>query len=308
MNAPSLIHTTGRTSQPVSVYYEQFEPSEPTARPLIVMIHGGAHSAECYQRTPDGRPGWVYRFVARGYPVVAPDWPGVGRSGFVPIDILDGETVVEGLSGLLRELDRPLVLLTHSMAGCYGWRLTELHHGQVMAVVGVAPSQPGNIQTVSPIVSETDTMLEIETFGRRMTIDKTAFNRPAEDTIRNKYIGASRYFPMQHLQSYTRGLLGLPPRILAQRRNVRGTQVRVSDPKKFAGKPVFVLLGSEDIDHPREVDEAIVFWLREQGAAADFCYLPDRGIVGNGHMMMLEKNSDDLADIMIDWLDRTLKR
>jgi hypothetical protein len=30
--------------------------------------------------------------------------------------------------------------------------------------------------------------------------------------------------------------------------------------------------------------------------------LGDVGIRGNGHMMMLEKNSDDIAGVMRDWL------
>ena len=29
-------------------------------------------------------------------------------------------------------------------------------------------------------------------------------------------------------------------------------------------------------------------------------------IHGNGHMMMLEKNSDDIAKVMADWLDHAL--
>ena len=34
----------------------------------------------------------VNDFVARGYPVVVPDWPGVGRSDYVPLDRLTGES------------------------------------------------------------------------------------------------------------------------------------------------------------------------------------------------------------------------
>ena len=34
--------------------------------------------------------------------------------------------------------------------------------------------------------------------------------------------------------------------------------------------------------------------------------LADIGIRGNGHMMMLEKNSDQIAAVMFDWLQKTL--
>ena len=66
---------------------------------------------------------------------------------------------------------------------------------------------------------------------------------------------------------------------------------------------ILVVTGTHDQGHPREHDEAIVDWLRAQGAHADFCYLGDRGIVGNGHMMMLENNSEQIADVIVDWLD-----
>ena len=44
-------------------------------------------------------------------------------------------------------------------------------------------------------------------------------------------------------------------------------------------------------------------WLNANGARADFCFLGDRGIVGNGHMLMLEDNSDEIAGIILDWLE-----
>ena len=84
---------------------------------------------------------------------------------------------------------------------------------------------------------------------------------------------------------------------------MHGRQVRVSDPGKLAGKRVLVITGTDDLDHAREVDGAIVTWLNGNGAKADFCFLADRGIVGNGHMLMLEQNSDEIAGIILDWLE-----
>jgi hypothetical protein len=46
-----------------------------------------------------------------------------------------------------------------------------------------------------------------------------------------------------------------------------------------------------------------VTWLNAGGAKADFCFLADRGIVGNGHMLMLEDNSDVIADVILEWLE-----
>lgn len=298
-----LAHETGLITAPVPVYFETFAPVAAKPRATVVMVHGGAHSGACYQRTADGRRGWAYLFAERGYRVVVPDWPGIGRSGYIPLDKLDGATVVEGLGALIRGLGGPVVLLTHSMSGCYGWRLLELHGDVIAALVGVAPGPPGNIQREAPVYGETDTVIETEQSGRRVRIDKTAPVVPSRDFVERKLVGDSRYFPRDRLADYAASLRPLPPNIVLERQNVHGRQIRVRDPGKLAGKRVLVITGTEDLDHSREVDGAIVTWLKAQGAKADFCFLADRGIVGNGHMLMLEQNSDQIAGIILDWLE-----
>src|SRR3954466_8929737 len=132
-----VIHETGLITAPVPVYFETFAPAAVTGRATIVMVHGGAHSGACYQRTADGRRGWAYLFAERGYRSVVPDWPGTGRSGYIPLDRLNGATVMEGLGALIRGLGTPVILMTHSMSGCYGWRLLELHGDIIDRLVGV---------------------------------------------------------------------------------------------------------------------------------------------------------------------------
>jgi hypothetical protein len=34
--------------------------------------------------------------------------------------------------------------------------------------------------------------------------------------------------------------------------------------------------------------------------------LADIGLRGNGHMMMMEKNSDAIAQVIVDWLDKNV--
>jgi len=211
--------------------------------------------------------------------------------------------VVEGLGALVRSLGAPVVLLTHSMSGCYGWRLLELHGDIIDRLVGVTPGPPGNIQKAAPVYAETEHEIETEASGQRVRIDKSAPVVPTRDFVERKLIGASRYFPRERIAGYAASLRPIPPNILLERQNVHGRQVRVSDPAKLAGKCVLVITGTDDLDHAREVDGAIVTWLNANGARADFCFLADRGIVGNGHMLMLEENSDEIAAIILDWLD-----
>ena len=62
--------------------------------------------------------------------------------------------------------------------------------------------------------------------------------------------------------------------------------MKVTDFSKYRGKRALVLIGTDDVDHPRELDMRIADWLNENGANADFWFLGDRGVSGNGHMMI----------------------
>jgi pimeloyl-ACP methyl ester carboxylesterase len=94
----------------------------------------------------------------------------------------------------------------------------------------------------------------------------------------------------------------IPVQLLTGRANLRGAQLVVERRDHFEGKPVLVLTGENDTDHPREADLATVEWLRGLGANVDYNFLADHGIRGNGHMLMSEENSSEIADIAAAWL------
>jgi len=166
----SVIHETGLITAPVPVYFETFAPAAATGRATVVMVHGGAHSGACFQRTADGRRGWAYFFAERGYRSVVPDWPGLGRSGYIPLAETSGEVIVAGLGEVLTALDRPAIVLTHSMSGAYGWKLLERHGERITKLIAVAPAPPGNIQKPAEIVGENADTVTIRLEGTTMTI------------------------------------------------------------------------------------------------------------------------------------------
>ena len=54
-------------------------------------------------------------------------------------------------------------------------------------------------------------------------------------------------------------------------------------------------------------DHCQVSYLQQAGVNVTFTYLPGVGIKGNGHYMMLEKNSDDIASYINGWIQKTVK-
>ena len=122
-----------------------------------------------------------------------PDWPGTGRSGYIPLDDLTGEVVVEGLGKILASLGEPALVMTHSMSGAYGWKLVENYGELIVKLVAIAPGPPGNIQAVSDIVSET-----ADTVVVRSSVTLTINLRQPVVSDRNfvevKLVGASTQF------------------------------------------------------------------------------------------------------------------
>lgn len=305
LSAPVRLRA-GFSGEKVPVYFERMDPLEPSGLPPVLMLHGGLHTGACYQVTVDGRPGWSHLFAARGHPVLVPDWPGHGRSGAGCASSLTGEVLCQAMARLVRELDSPIILVTHSMGGAMGWRLLELCKDRIVALVALAPGPPGNLQPEPDILEDNESSLVIQTLAGTITIQRDRDFIADRAWALAKLIGPSTRFPRQHLESYLRSLTPANARLVAERQNVFGTQVRVREPRGLAGKPVVVVTGTHDTDHSRTVDAEIVTWLKASGVNASHMWLGDLSIVGNGHMLMLESNSDEVCNAVLDWIGQKL--
>lgn len=76
----------------------------------------------------------------------------------------------------------------------------------------------------------------------------------------------------------------------------------MADPSQLSGLPVLVVTGTHDPDHAPADDWVIVDWLAGHGARAEHLLLGEHGAVGNGHMVVLEDNSDEVGEPLIGWL------
>jgi pimeloyl-ACP methyl ester carboxylesterase len=99
----------------------------------IVLIHGLWMTPRCWEH-------WVARYTAAGYTVLAPAWPGL--SGEVealsadptPLTTLSITTIVDHYERIIRDLDRPPMIMGHSFGGTFVQML--LHRG--LGAAGVA--------------------------------------------------------------------------------------------------------------------------------------------------------------------------
>lgn len=280
------------------IYVDHVKPRQAAGKIPVVMVHGGGHTGTCYLATPDLRPGWAERFAATGRSVFVPDWPGHGRSPMAEdFPKLGTADVANALLALLDEVG-PAVLLVHSASGPMAWWMTELRPDLVAAVVAIAPGPPANLLRDLP-----DDPVAI-----RALRDDASAGCPVYSTEdKPVWLGAdfaaafwanAPRFPRHAFEAYRRSIVPESARILNERFNIGGRGLKIRDPKSLAGHRIMIVTGDNDPRHPRDVDGATARYL-----GAEFVWLPDRGVRGNGHMMMIEDNSDELAALILAWLD-----
>lgn len=268
-----------------------------TGRLPIVLVHGGGHTGACYLTTPDGRPGWAPVFAC-GREVFVPDWPGHGRSPMrADFATLSSVEIATSLQRLLEEIG-PAVLLVHSASGPMAWWIAEQSPQAVAAIVGVAPGGPANLLPVLPDDAEAVARLkDDESLGCpvRVDEDKPLFIPPE---FMRAYWANSGRFPKQSFEAYRRSIVPESARLMNERFNIGGRGLRIADPANLAALPILIVTGDSDPRHPRAVDGATAQYL-----GAEFAWLPERGIAGNGHMPMCEDNSDEIAALIVAWLE-----
>lgn len=297
-----VAHRCGFAGGRPAVYYDELVPAD-AGRPPLVLLHGGAHTGSCYLTTADDRPGWAYALAGRGHRVVVPDWPGSGRSGKPEGDELTGEVVCKGLAAAIEGVGAPVVVMTHSMSGVYGWRLIEMLGPRIAALVAIAPGPPGNIQPEPKVLRRNAEAIEIQALSLTWRLSLTQPFLSDEQFVHKKLVGNSARFPRDRVAAYAATLQPLGPRLIFERQNIDGSQIKIGNTDGFRDKPILIVTGTDDIDHPRDVDGRIAEWLKSIGARVDYWFLQDRGIAGNGHMMMIEDNSDEIAALIADWIE-----
>lgn len=276
------------------VYADVVASAGGVSKPPIVMVHGGFHNGTAFLATPDGREGWATFFSRRGHHVYVMDWPGHGRSPSTPaFSQLSMADVGRSLGALLQEIG-PAIVFAHSASGPVAWWVAENYRAFVVAVVGLAPGAPANLVPALP--PEPVAPIDGDTTGHPIYAPT---NRPAfvDRAFMKAFWANSPRFPHEAFEAYARSIGPESPRILNERFNIGASGLHLTDTAQLHGLPMLVLTGDQDPRHPKDVDGALAAFL-----GADFVWLPDVGITGNGHMLMMEDNHEQLAELISRWL------
>ena len=247
----------------------------------LLMWHGGGLSGVTYETKPDGSPGWLNYFLRQGWDTYISDAMERGRSGWTdrfkgdpvflplgdpwerfrvgpigswnddkakrvaypgvqfPIDAYEQfmkqgvprwvTTDEQIIAAYIELVDKvcPCVVLVHSQAGAFGFKVAEARPDKVKALVAVEPSGIGDKEKVAAL------------------------------------------------------------------KNI----------------PIAVIYGDNAKDHPRwgKIRQNVAGYadaIRGGGGSVDLIDLPDVGIKGNTHMAMMDRNSDQVAEVIQKWFER----
>jgi pimeloyl-ACP methyl ester carboxylesterase len=305
----------------------------------IVLVHGGGGQGTDWMGTPDGRPGWATLLVQKGYKVYVVDRPGHGRSPFHPdthgqfpaqansleaisgrftppnptssnkplpfqhlhkqwpgtgevgSDDLDQFVASQGGSyvtvagnnnatavlahtawrergAMLLDKIGPAVIMTHSAGGPFGWLVAEVRPSLVKGIIAIeGGGQPFGGANV---------------WG--MSTIPVAYEPPVSDPSELKTVAVT---PTEE---------GVAPYKL-QAEPARKL-------KNLKGIPIVCVTAEASFASPG--NPGAVAYFKQAGCTAEELRLVDRGIHGNGHMMMVEKNNAEVLEPIVAWIEKNV--
>jgi pimeloyl-ACP methyl ester carboxylesterase len=301
------------------MYVQYMIPAEKRYQYPVVMVHGGGGQGT-HMMGIGGRPGWVHYFVQAGYSVYWLDRPSYGRSPYHPDALgpshLPNVPPYEGLvqtpvvfntaqwpgpggmsdpiidqfmaceSGNVRDeafhsdlvwhggvelLDRigPCILLTHAFGGFFGW--------------GVADRRPNLVKGIFAMEINGNPFAQQLRWG--LTASPIAYDPPVTNPAQFQLVDhtAPPDSPRPVVSPFK--LQAEPAR---KWKNLQGIPIGwLTTEFGGGGSPV-----------------ANVEFLKQAGCSAEMVRLRDYGIIGNGNLMLLEKNNHEVFGVVRDWLDR----
>ena len=308
----------------------------------IVMIHGGSQTGTNFTGTPDGREGWAQYFLRRGHAVyvvdqvargrsahfsqsqgpvaqgnlnrteqrfVAPErfnlwpqaakhtqWPGAGKPGDPAFEQFYASQFPSLVSfPKQQELNRdagialldkigPAILMTHSQSGTFHWPIADARPNLVKAIVAVEPN--------GPPVFETEFKGAPEWFA-----DMGAKKSSGLGEVPLTYDPPLK--SGEELAFVQQGKPDAPDLVRCWQQTEPARKL-----PKLANIPILIIVA--EASYHASYDHCTANYLTQAGVRNTMIRLESRGIRGNGHMMMLEKNSDQIAALMLEWIEKTV--
>ena len=292
------IDAEGQTRISEQSYVRYIIPSELKYSTPVVMLPGFGLNASIYEETHDGREGWAQKFLREGYAVYIMDEPYSGPSGFDTVPLMkvrDGELSTKFIPSFVK------------------WGIE-----QSFIRWGFGP------EVGVPYEDSKFSIEHLDTFYKMIV--------PV--CIDERFDGLGSPMKAERIIDL---LIDIGPAIVLSH---SGSGLSCFDAVKLAPdmfeaiitvEPVKVPTGEEEIkanylnqrilgvfgDHREERSQAgadmvgkfndlnnLIKVVNEENGIAEMIDLPAIGITGNSHVMMLDSNNQEIADLILNWIKK----
>jgi pimeloyl-ACP methyl ester carboxylesterase len=323
-------------------YVEYQVPRRHTQPYPLVIVPGAAQTATNFTGTADGREGWAQFFLRRGYAVYIVDQPGRSRSGYQPdtegpqafpqvLNVQQRFTAPEryklwpqarlhsqwpgsGMAGdpvfdqfmasqvpfvqraettqtlnrdaLAALIDKlgPVILMVHSQAGAYG--------------LLAADARPNGVKALLEVEGASPPVHDIQLVGAPDWFRYGDVSKPWGLTA----------IPMTYAPAAANASdLAFEQQEKADAPDLAKCWLQKEPARQLVNLvkiPIALVSGEASFYAPYA--HCLIKYLEQAGVHPTWLNLGAMGIHGNGHMMMLEKNSDRIADAMEKWVRKAV--
>ena len=312
--------------------------------PILFVQAGGGQTNIALLQTPDGRPGWAYDFVNQGYTICMMDFPGRGRSAYIPD--LDGQLSGPRTAEQMEEVwtgghapSNPERAWPQSKKYTQ-WPSDAPNKGRIGDPVfdNFAKTELGfptadDMETLAaddlvqlvdligkPVILLLHSRLATSGWlladARPKLIKGIIAAEPWGPPIENMELDAKG---PGHIWGPTNFPLHYDPPIkeASELQTVRQEKADGPDLDRcwLQKAPAHKLINLENIpvldvsgeaSYHRPYAHCVAKWLNQAGVKTTFVKLEDVGIRGNGHQLMSEKNSAEISRFFMDWLERNV--
>ena len=183
---------------------------------------------------------------------------------------------------LLERIGTPVILITHSQGGEFGWQVADARPKLVKAIISAEPGGPPIKGVDTGKIAYTSASI----FPWGITSLPLHYDPPVNDPAELQPVLEEK----------------------ADGPDVVPCYVQKEPARKLVNlKDIPVLDVSAEASYHRVFDSCIPKWLKQAGVNAQYVKLEDAGLTGNEHEMMLDKNSDAIAKFFAQWLDKNVR-
>lgn len=282
--APATVDPNG-VYQVEQMYVQYFVPTHGRGKLPLLLWHGGGLTGVTYETTPDGRPGWLNYFLTQGWTVYNSDAVERGRSGWAMYpDVFAGEPVF-----LTKE--------------------NPFERFRIGAGPGSYNKDPAKMKLLpgSQFPAEGYDNFTKQGVPRWTTTDAQiirAYTALVDRVCPCVVLAHSQGGPFafrvaQDRPDKVKGLVLVEPAGF-------GDMARASALRDTPMVAIFGDFIAQDARWPTIRGNVLRFMneVGKTGNTPDVIDLPQIGIQGNSHMMMMDRNSDQIAGIIQQWLER----